>query len=553
MEHKKQQMDTSVFTDIKVKNPNKNVFDMSHGHKTTMKFGSLVPILLQECLPNDTYKLQLNQMVRLLPLATPVMHEIEVFTHSFFVPARILWPNFENFIRGPRTATDNAQWAVPTLGPLSGAPGISEPAGIRSSSLANYLGLPVGFTSLLQQDGAGDQFNISALPFAAYQRIYFDYYRDENLQGPLEEFPELQDGEQDDVNGEFWTKLQYRAWEHDYFTSSLPFAQKGEPVPIPISGDIDVVYDPTGPGIKLGNWERQDTGAPITNQEMSTNSLGVTYFTPGAIVGNYNPQDTLKAIIQNITTTVRDLRVAEALQTFLETNARAGNRYFEYLRAIFGQTSPDSRLQRSEYIGGSKHVMSISEILQTSATQANSPQGQMAGHAISVGSSDNSTYHCQEHGYIITLMNVRPRTSYGQGLHRLWRRFDRFDYAIPAFAHIGEQETKNYELYFDRNRTEIANESAFGYMPRFAEYKTNINRTSGAFMDSGLQGLAPWVMPRLFSSLPRLNSGFITVDVQNNIFPLEMNEMGDYILVDTEFNITKSSVLPRFDIPSLQA
>lgn len=544
--------DTSVFTDLHVKTPNKNTFDISHSHKTTMRMGTLVPILTQECLPNDTYRISLQQMVRFLPLSTPLMHDIEVFTHTFFVPYRILWKNFENFIRGKASPTDARIWSHPRFGAgTDDFPGFDSPnSPVQASSLANYLGLPEGFTPYLPNN---EEFQISALPFAAYQRIWWDYYRDENLQDPTGEFPELQDGKQDETNAAFWGALRNRAWEHDYFTSNLPFAQKGEPVPIPITGDIDVVYDPTGPGIKMGNWERQDQpGTHIANQAtMGTQSQGITYFSPGAVVGNYNPQDTLKAIIQNITTTVRDLRVAEALQKFLETNARAGNRYFEYLRAIFGQNSPDSRLQRAEYIGGSKHIMSISEVLQTSATQTDSPQGQMAGHSISVGSSSQSTYHCQEHGIIITLMNVRPRTAYAQGLHKLWRRFDQFDYALPAFAHIGEQETKNYEIYFDKTRTEAANEGTFGYLPRFAEYKTASDRVSGAFVGNGANNLRPWVMPRIFDSLPRLNQTFITCDPQNQIFPVDMDEMGDYILADTYFSITKASVLPRFDIPSL--
>lgn len=527
--------DNSVFTDMTVQVPNKNMFDLSHSHKTTMKFGDLVPIMIKECLPNDTISLSLSQMVRLLPLTTPTMADIEVFTHTFFVPNRIIWPDFENFIRGPRAKGDTVVPVAPKFG--SGANGVLE--NVQKSSLANYLGLPVGFKCAI----SGEEFNVSALPFGAYQRVFWDYFRDENLDGALEEFIPLPSGIiTNGIYAQDMTKIRKRAWAHDYFTSALPFAQKGDPVAIPILGTGDVEYI----GGEESGYFRNSTNGALGN-EANPNISGGLLYGDNSIPQDYDPNGTLRALITNISTTIKDLRTATALQKFLEKNARAGNRYFEYTRAVFGQVSPDKRLQRAEYVGGSKHIFNISEVLQTSATTSNSPLGSQGGHAISVGSSDTSTYHCEEHGFIITIMSVRPKASYTQGLEKMWRRFDRFDYPLPDFAHIGEQEVNNYELYFDKTKNVADNVAAFGYMPRYAEMKTANDRVSGEFLDS----LEPWVMARKFATAPMLNKDFIYCTPTNEIFPVSLANMTDYVLVDTYFNLRKSSTLPRFDVPQL--
>lgn len=537
-------MDNSIFSDIMVKTPNKNVFDLSHSHKTTLKFGFLVPILIKECLPNDTFSIATNQMVRLLPLVTPTMHDIDVYTHSFFVPYRLLWDNFEDFIRGPRSATDTFVPSAPRIGSDSGF------NDVLPSSLANYLGLPVGFNPDLTGDVS--DFEVSALPFAAYQKIYWDYFRDENLIDPLAEFAKLSDGVQisGSVTDELY-KLRKRAWEHDYFTSALPFAQKGKPVPIPVLGTGEVQYIGNNASDRM-KWKiPEDNNRSIAHGVNPSTSLdgfqkwddnfGTDW------TANLDPNGNLRAVINNVVTTIADLRTAEALQQFLEKNARAGNRYFEYTRAIFGQVSPDKRLQRVEYIGGNKSTFNISEVLQTSETTSESQQGNPAGHAINVSSSSNSTYHCEEHGFIMTLMSVRPRTSYAQGVEKLWRRFDRFDFPLPDFSQIGEQTVKNYELYFNKSMNLLGLEGDFGYLPRYAEMKSANNRVSGEFLTT----FESWVMNRKFGNSPSLNKSFIECTPTNEIFPIDLADMGDYILADTYFNIRKSTTLPRFDVPGL--
>lgn len=537
---------SEIFTDLHVKRPNSNVFDLSHNHRTTMTMGKLVPVMVQETLPNEDWAISSNMLVRFLPLQAPIMQQVKVDLTHFFVPSRLLYKDFENLIRGPKSKNDTTEYQVPFMNMIQ----LSDEQRLGKGTLANYLGIPLNPAIVYD---AGGTIPISAMPFLAYNKIYHDYYADENLiDQDFEWEPEEGGLILDSAKIKEITELKTSAWQHDYFTSMLPFAQKGEPVPIPVlgSGTVELNPESAGNGQHLV-LDTDDLTPNYAPDGIITDGTGQLYGKNGANVqtGVIDPNGTLRTIIDNITTTIKDLRTAEALQKFLEKNARAGNRYFEYLNAVWGQKSPDSRLQRAEYIGSSSYDMSIAEVLQTSETSASSPLGQQAGHAVTVGSTPLSTYHVQEHGYIISIMRVRPKTAYFQGLHKMFQRFERFDFPLPDFAHIGEQEVKAYELYFQEDGSgNLYINNDVGYLPRYAEMKYNNDRISGYFADD----FKYWHQAREFENPPLLNQQFIECDPTTRIFPIEDPQLlGDYILANISFNLKVARCLPRFDIPQL--
>lgn len=436
--------------------------------------GELIPTMLMECVPSDKIKLGCESLLRFAPLVSPMMHRVDVSMHYFFVPSRILWDNWEKFI----TNTPN-----PTVLPAFPTILLNSPVGER---LVDYFGIPPN----------ADR-DVNAMPFAAYQLIYNEYYRDQNLQTAIDF--KLVDGD-NSANLDLLL-LQKRAWEHDYFTAALPFAQKGDAVSIPIAGFADVPV------------ARNPSGAGFTNV---ATALGVTplVIPPADPVDLSDPSgQALFAQTSQLdaqSATINDLRRAFRLQEWLEKAARGGSRYFESILSFFGIKSPDSRLQRPEYITGTKSPVQISEVLQTSET-ADTPQGNMAGHGVSVTNGKYGNYTCQEHGYIIGIMSVMPKTAYQDGLHRMWRKTtDPFQYYFPQFDHIGEQEVLQEEVFAGS----LTPNATFGYVPRYAEYKFLNSRVAGDFRSS----LDFWHMGRKFTSQPLLNSDFITCDPTHRVF-----------------------------------
>lgn len=472
-------MAKNIFNTIKVDKPKSNVFDLSHDVKMSFNMGDLVPVCLVDCVPGDKFTCSTQSMIRLAPMIAPVMHKVDVYTHYFFVPNRLVWPNWEKFITNP---TDPERPASPHfLVTVS-----------NNGSLADYLGVPP--TNIEPDPGLE---NVSAIPFAAYQCVYNEYYRDQNVMQEID-FT-LEDGAQSSEPKilELW-KLRKRAWEHDYFTSALPWAQKGDTVEIPLAfQDI---------AIKVNN----EFGSEIVTTDGAPNNI--------LVEGEIDPEFGLNELYADgsdllDSTSINDLRRAFKIQEWLELAARAGSRYIESILAHFGVRSSDKRLQRPEYIGGSKTPIVISEVLQTSET-ATSPQGNMAGHGVSFDQGNSYQYFCEEHGYIIGIMSVLPKTAYQQGLPRHFSRKDALDYYWPKFAHIGEQEVLNKELYYGNDG---ANDDVFGYVPRYAEYKFMSSRVAGDFRDN----LAFWHMGRIFEQRPNLNAAFIESNPTKRIFAVE--------------------------------
>ncbi|AXL14933.1 major capsid protein [Microviridae sp.] len=523
---------SNIFTDINLKKPRSNTFNLSHEKKLSLKMGQLCPICIMEVVPGDIFNISTSQMIRLAPMLAPIMHSINVYTHFFYVPNRILWDNWEDFITGGEDGTKEPAFPIVTLN-MNDTP---------NSSLADYMGLPVGTND---QD-----VEVSAVPFAAYAKVVYEYYRDQNLQ-PLDQLTDIDlvDGEQsqafkDQVAG----ALFQRAWQHDYFTSALPWTQKGVEATIPLGTEAPLVMDPT-----RGTTSLRDANPDIpypTLESINTQPLGAGGLTnpAGATDGVMNFDVTTNTYADLSTATaagIIDLRRAFKLQEWLEKNARGGTRYTESILSHFGVRSSDARLQRPEFLGGSTSPVAISEVLQTSGNENEpTPQGNMAGHGISVGANRNIRYFAEEHGYIIGLMSVMPKTGYYQGIHKHFSKFDRFDYYWPSFAHIGEQPIMNQELYFSDDSE--YNEGTFGYTPRYAEYKFIPSTVHGAFRTS----LDYWHLDRKFDDEPNLNGDFIQCIPDTRIFPVEL-ETTEQLYCHVYNKVRATRRMPYFGNPKM--
>lgn len=463
-------MARNLFNSIQLTKPKKNFFDLTHDVKLSTNMGQLTPIMVMECVPGDSIEIGCESIIRFAPMTAPVMHRMDVSMHYFFVPNRIVWDNWEAFITNNGPAGTGAELVAPYI-TTNG----SWPAEIKN--FFDYMGIPP------QPASGGVAETISALPFAAYQMIYNDYYRDQNICDPVTF--KLTDGS-NQTNADLFF-MRNRAWEHDYFTSCLPWAQKGNAVDIPL-GQIS-------------------ENAPIYRDSSDVTPTTLTGSPYSVVVPGSNSPSTSTDLfaatggLEVEPTTINDLRRAYRLQEWLEKNARGGTRYIESILSHFGVKSSDSRLQRPEYITGVKTPVVISEVLNTSGTADQLPQGNMAGHGIAVSSGRSGRYYAEEHGYIIGIMSVMPKTAYQQGIPRTYLKQDPLDYYWPSFANIGEQEVKVNELYaYTANKADT-----FGYVPRYAEYKYMPSRVAGDFRTS----LDYWHLGRIFASEPTLSQEFI--------------------------------------------
>jgi hypothetical protein len=431
---------------------------------------------------------------------------MDVSVHYFFVPNRLTWDNWEKFI-----VDANTEHVLPNLNWTEGATAIW-------GRFADYMGVPP-----VPSGGTGTYIN--ALPFAAYQAIYNEYYRDENLCPEVDY--KLVDGAND--RGIFM-EMRNRAWEHDYFTASLPFAQKGTAVDIPI-GSID-----NDVAVNWNSLENAHTAVTYdgTNSQTIGASSGVSTIGTPEMIAKTSDID-----IQP--TTINDLRRAFRLQEWLEKNARGGTRYIENILMHFGVRSSDKRLQRPEYITGLKTPVIISEVLNTSATEAE-PQGNMAGHGVAVSTGKYGNYFCEEHGYIIGIMSVMPQPAYQQGIPKTFLKNDPLDFFWPSFAHIGEQPVLNNELF----AYTATGEDTFGYVPRYAEYKYQPSRVAGDFRTI----LDYWHLGRIFATQPALNQAFIecTPEQVERIFAVQDGE--DNLYCQIMHKIKAVRPMPKFGTPN---
>lgn len=449
-------------------------FSLSNYKLLTCDMGELVPIGLTEVLPGDTMQQATSALVRVSPLLAPVMHPVHVRIHHWFVPHRIIWDDWESFITGGSDGFDDSIFPTITIGGGTGA---------AIGSLADYLGVPTGV----------DNIEVSALPFRAYDLIWNEWYRDQDLQTPLV----IDTSSGPDTTTA--TALQNVAWEKDYFTSARPWTQKGPEVSLPLSGDAPVR------GIGTGTSSFSSSGVVVRESDGSTPTYanaGATngtnaFYIEEALTGGDFPN--IRADLSGVTAaTVNELRTAMALQRYEEARARYGSRYTEYLRYL-GVRSSDARLQRPEYLGGGKQTIQFSEVLQTA--EGTDPVGELRGHGIGALRSNRYRRFFEEHGYVISCMSIKPKTIYSQGLPRTWNRRTKEDFFQRELQHIGQQEILNKEIY----AAHASPNDTFGYQDRYDEYRRSESTIAGEFRST----LDYWHYARIFGSTPALNADFV--------------------------------------------
>lgn len=469
----------------------RSVFDRSHGYKTTFNSGYLVPFYVDEVLPGDSFKLTATLFARLATPIVPFMDNLYLETFFFFVPNRLVWDNWQKFNGEQKNPTDSTDFLIPTVSGTN----------VQNQTLWDYFGLPTNVNKALK---------VNALPFRAYNLIFNEWFRDENLQESLK----VPTGDGPDNLSDY--SLVRRGKRHDYFTSCLPWPQKGPGVEIAIGGSANVTI--TGNGAPSFNYQNasvvQPTGVFFAPSGAASDpGLPILYRArnnTGSFPGQLSWQNpALKGVADLSSATpisINDLRQAFQIQKLYERDARGGTRYTEILRSHFGVISPDARLQRPEYLGGSSARISINPVQQTSATNETTPQGNLAAYGVVSDSFHGFSKSFVEHGYVFGFVNVRADLTYQQGLNRMWSRQGRFDFYWPVLAHLGEQAVLNKEIYAQGTAED---DKVFGYQERYAEYRYYPGQITGKFRSTDPQPLDSWHLAQKFSSLPTLSSQFI--------------------------------------------
>ncbi len=495
-------------------------FDRSFAHKTTFDAGFLVPVYVDEALPGDTFTLKMSAFARLATPLKPLMDNMHMDTFFFAVPNRLLWDNWEKFNGAQTNPGDSTAFTLPINIVVSG--------GYFEGSIHDHLGLPPGV-----------EFEHSVLPHRAYNFIYNEWFRDENLQNSVSEL--RNDGP--DNMGNY--ALLRRGKRHDYFTSCLPFPQKGASVVLPLGSTALVV--PTLP--KLSPFFEAAGGASIVGLQAdagvgpSVRMFDVPSWAGGTMFWN---DAHLEADLSAATAaTINDLRQAFQIQRLLERDARGGTRYTEIVKAHFGVTSPDFRLQRPEYLGGGSAPILLSPIAQTSSTDVTTPQANLAAIGTASFSGHGFSKSFTEHCTLIGLVSVRADLTYQQGLDRMWSRLTRFDFYWPALAHLGEQSVLRKEIFIDGTASD---ENIFGYQERYAEYRYKPSLITGKFRSTAATPLDIWHLAQELSA-PVLNAAFI---VENPPVARVIAVPGEpHFLFDSYTSLRCARPMPLFGVPGL--
>lgn len=520
-------------------------FNRQSSYKTTFDAGYLIPVYVDEVLPGDSFRVKMTSFARMATPIFPLMDNLYLDTFFFFIPNRLVWDNWQKFMGERTDPDDSVDYLIPEVESPAG--------GYAVNSLQDYMGLPT-----VGQVAAGKTVTHSALFQRAYNLIWNEWFRDQNLQDSV-----VVDKDDGPDNPSDYVLLR-RGKRHDYFTSCLPWPQKGEAVMLPIGAQAPIVGSFTQPAQDLATrFGAMGTGVVTQLSKPgsanpsaingSTTSVGNIYIHNPGFTLNPNAQGWYADLSQATAQTVNQLRQAFQIQKLLERDARGGSRYTEIVRSHFGVISPDARLQRPEYLGGGSTPVTVNPVAQTSGTPNSgdeSPLGTLGAMGTIVTNGNGFSQSFTEHGMVIGLVSIRADLSYQQGLRKMWSRSTRYDFYFPVFASLGEQAVLNKEIYVTGNDTQ--DNAVFGYQERWAEYRYFPSLITGRFRSTASGTLDAWHASQRFTALPTLNSTFIQDNPPINRLVAVGNEaLGSQFLFDAFFDIQCVRPMPMYSVPGL--
>ncbi|AXH72182.1 MAG: major capsid protein [Microviridae sp.] len=536
--HRNQSVNTHKFAMVPRADIPRSGFKIETTHKTTLDAGYLYPIYLTEILPGDSFNLKATIFARLATPIVPIMDNLYLETFFFFVPNRLVWSNWVKFMGEQKSPGDTISYTIPQI--------TSPTNGHARASIYDYFGIPCA-----GQIGLGNVISHSALPLRAYYLIWTEWFRDENLQAG----GTLNIGNGPDT-ASFYNLLR-RGKRHDYFTSCLPWVQKGTSVSLPLGTSATVKTAGsalvTGAHPALVFSQAADGSAPAGNYLTGVNAAGTLARTTGMAGETLNqvmyPNNLYADLSTATAATINQIRQAFQIQKLLERDARGGTRYTELVKSHFGVISPDARLQRPEYLGGGTTPISIREVPQTQSTEAGTtPQGNLAGVGTATAHGHGFTQSFTEHGHVIGLASIRADLTYQQGLRKLWSRKTRYDFYFPVFAMLGEQAVLNKEIYA---KGDANDDLVFGYQERWAEYRYQPSLTTSYMNSSATAPVDVWHLAQKFTTLPVLNSSFIIDNPPIDRVIATTDITGQQFIVDAFFKINAARPLPMYSVPGL--